>query len=167
MQFEEIKMKIIKKLCAVAVMSIALSPAVQAADQNVKFTGIVLDSCALIIGTDGLLGQSGDQTILSSTESGGLPGTVTATTNGIASTLEVITPTSFLTGPASADTNTTFASSYALAGTTTLSEVVGSTVSPLGLGVTIATIDASATKSSGTFDSGTYELVTTVRCTVP
>lgn len=160
-------MKIIKKLGAVSAISIALISSANAEDQNVKFTGVVLDSCALIIGTDGTLGQSADQTTLSSQEIGGLPGTVTATTNGTASTLEVITPTAFLTGPASADTNTTFDTNYTLTGATSLSEVIGSTVSPLGLGVTVATINASATKSSGTFDSGTYELVTIVRCTAP
>lgn len=144
-----------------------MAPAAFAVDQDVRFSGLVLDSCALVIGTNGVLGQSIDQTVLSSKETAGLPGTVTVTTNSINSNIQVISPTTFDVGPASADTNTTFASSYALAGDTILSEVSGDSVTPLALGVTVATIDANATKTTGTFDAGLYELVTTVRCTSP
>jgi len=160
-------MKNITKIM-VATLGVALTaPAAFAVDQDVRFSGLVLDSCALVIGTNGVLGQSIDQTILSSKETAGLPGTVTVTTNSINSNIEVISPTSFDVGPASADTNTTFAASYSLAGDTTLSEVTGDSVTPLALGITVATIDANATKTTGTFDAGLYELVTTVRCTSP
>lgn len=160
-------MKNITKIM-VATLGVALTaPAAFAVDQDVRFSGLVLDSCALVIGTNGVLGQSIDQTILSSKETAGLPGTVTVTTNSINSNIEVISPTSFDVGPASADTNTTFAASYSLAGDTTLSEVLGDSVTPLALGITVATIDANATKTTGTFDAGLYELVTTVRCTSP
>lgn len=161
------KMKHIKKIMVVTLGSILIAPAAFAADQDVRFSGVVLDSCALVIGTNGVLGQSIDQTILSSTETGGLPGTVTATTNSINSTIEVISPTTFDVGPATADTNTVFAASYSLAGDTILSEVTGDSATPLGLGVTVATVNANATKTAGTFDAGLYELVTTVRCTSP
>lgn len=164
---QENEMKHIKKLIGATLISGLVAPSAFAADQDVRFTGVVLDSCAIVIGTNGILGQSIDQATLSSKETGGLPGTVSVTTNSINSTIEVISPSSFDVGPATADTNTVFSASYALAGDTVLSEVIGDTVSPLGLGVTVATIDANAVKSTGTFDAGTYELVTTVRCTAP
>ncbi|WP_051279577.1 hypothetical protein [Hellea balneolensis] len=160
-------MKNIKKIMVVTLGSALIAPSAFAVDQDVRFSGVVLDSCALVIGTNGILGQSIDQTVLSSKETAGLPGTVTVTTNSINSNIQVIAPTSFDVGPASADTNTTFAASYTLAGDTVLSEVSGDSVTPLGLGVTVATVDANATKSTGTFDAGIYELVTVVRCTAP
>lgn len=157
----------LKKLTLALTLSAAFTSSALAVDQDVRFAGAVLDSCALVLGTNGVLGQSLDQTVLSSQETGGVSGSVTITTNSPNSTLEIIAPTSFDIAPASGDINTVFATSYALQGDTLLSEVVGDTLSPLGLGITTATIDTSATKTSGTFDAGLYELVTTVRCTSP
>lgn len=159
-------MKLPIRLSAFALIPFALCEISNATDQNIRFNGTVLESCALTIGTDGTLGVSADKTVLSSEETGGVLGTVTAVTNGLGADIQVITPSSFSVGPASADTNTTFATKYALTGSTVLSEVIGTTVSPLGLGATVVSVNASATKSTGTFESGDYELVTVVRCTV-
>jgi hypothetical protein len=160
-------MKRMTKTTLALALTALIAPSALAVDQDVRFAGIVLDSCALVIGTNGVLGQSLDQTVLSSKETGGASGTVIVTTNSPNSTIEVIAPTSFDIAPANADANTVFTASYSLAGDTVLSEILGDSISPLGLGVTTATIDANATKESGTFDAGLYELVTTVRCTSP
>lgn len=153
------------KLGAAALLSLTVTGSAFAVDQDVTFRGTILESCSLVIGTDGTLGVSTDQTVLSSEETGGIFGTVTAATNGLGATIEVITPTGFQTGPSSADTNTVFAADYDLSGATVLTEILGGVLTPLGLGATLITVNASATKTSGTFDAGIYELVTVVRCT--
>lgn len=154
-----------KKIAIIGVAIIGLSSPASAEDVNVDFSGTILESCSLTLGGTGTLGPSSDLTVLSSEETGGVSGSVVASTNGVGSTIQVIAPTAFNTGPSSRDTNTVFAAAYELTGATIIGQVTGSTVTPLGLGQTTVTVDASATKSAGVFDAGTYTLTTVVRCT--
>lgn len=147
--------------------AVILSVPASATDRNVNFRGVINNSCSLVVLNDGLLGVSADQTVLSSKEAGGLRGRVSAVTNGPGNTIEIISPTGFSVGPPSADVNTVFESEYSTSGGTILSQLLGVVVSILGIGTTTIDIDATATKTSGTFESGAYELITVVRCVVP
>ncbi|GGX72572.1 hypothetical protein GCM10011309_23660 [Litorimonas cladophorae] len=154
----------IKTTAISATMIFGLSTPAMAVDQGITFTGLITEQCAVLLGVPGTLGVSPDQTILSSEESGGNAGTAIVTTNGLGSNIQVVVPTSFAIGPASADDNVTFAGDYDLSGSTILSDIVGSTTSALSLGVTTISVHASATKTTGTFEAGTYQMVPIVRC---
>ncbi|WP_416877826.1 hypothetical protein [Litorimonas sp.] len=160
-------MRSIKFITLMGVTAAMLSCPAFATDQNVNFRGIINNSCTLVVLNDGLLGVSSDQTVLSSKESGGLQGRISAVTNGPGNTIEIISPSGFTVGPPSADVNTIFETEYSASGGTILSNLLGVVVSILGIGTTTIDIDATATKTSGTFESGAYELTTVVRCVVP
>lgn len=132
---------------------------------DIQFDGTVSDSCTVVADSNGTLALNGLSTILSSTEAGGSAGAATVTTNNTTFSVSIDAITAFTTGPADADTNTTFATQYDASGATTASGVDGGTSTSLGLGVTTLSVDATATKSSGTFSAGTYQLTATVRCT--
>lgn len=160
-------MRPLKYMILAGAASAMLSVPASAVDQNVNFRGVVNDSCSLVVLNDGLLGVSSDQTVLSSKEAGGLRGRVSVVTNGPGNTIEIISPSGFAVGPPSADLNTVFESEYSASGGTILSNLLGVVVSLLGIGTTTIDIDATATKTSGAFESGAYELITVVRCVVP
>ncbi len=158
-------MKLYKKIGVVSLIAASLSYSATAVDAGIVFAGAILETCVVTVGTAGTLVASGDLTNLSSENSGGIKGTASVVTNGVNSSVQVIAPTSFLTGPSTADTNTTFATDYALTGATITAELAGTVTTSLNLGITTVSVDATATKSSGTFDAGAYSLVSTVRCT--
>tara|TARA_R110002020_G_scaffold26758_4_gene86529 strand:- start:3777 stop:4259 length:483 start_codon:yes stop_codon:yes gene_type:complete len=160
-------MKSIKLITLIGVASATFSVSASATDRDVNFRGLINNSCSLVVLNDGLLGVSADQTVLSSKESGGLQGRISAVTNGFGNTIEIISPSGFTVGPPSADVNTIFETEYSTSGGTVLSNLLGVVVSILGIGTTTIDIDATATKTSGTFESGAYELTTVVRCVVP
>jgi len=160
-------MKPLKYIAGLSTAALILSGSASATDRNVNFRGVINNSCSLVVLNDGLLGVSSDQTILSSKQAGGLQGRVSVVTNGYGNTIEVISPSGFTVGPPSANMNTIFESEYSASGGTILSNLLGVVVSILGIGTTTIDIDATATKTSGTFESGAYELTTVVRCIVP
>lgn len=160
-------MKSVVSICLVLAAASAINLTAHSTDQTVEFRGLINNSCSIVVLNDGLLGVASDQTILSSKEAGGLQGTVNVLTNGIGATVEVVAPTGFSVAPPSGTVNTLFETSYSLSGVTVLADLVGSSVTPLGLGLTRLDLDASATKTSGTFESGAYELTTVVRCVTP
>lgn len=131
---------------------------------DVLFNATVGDECTVVADTDGTLALNGTSSVLSSTEAGGAAGAATVTTNSTSFNISIDAISSFTSGPADADTNTTFATTYSASGATTASGVSGTTTTPLGNGATTLSIDASATKSTGTFSAGTYVLTATVRC---
>ncbi|MEM9837801.1 MAG: hypothetical protein AAF830_01465 [Pseudomonadota bacterium] len=139
------------------------SAAAQTTD-DVLFNGTVGDACTVVADTDGTLALNGTSTVLGSAEAGGAAGTATVTTNNTTFNVTIDPIAAFTTGPADADTNTTFATQYDAAGATTATDVDGATPTTLGNGVTNLTVDAAATKTSGTFSAGTYQLTATVRC---
>lgn len=87
-------------------------------------------------------------------------------TNNSSSTIEVLAPTNWAQVPAAYDGDTTFSTSYSIpVGANTVGETDGTTQTTLGFGVSEVLVNAKATKGAGTYGGGTYELVTTVRCT--
>lgn len=126
-----------------------------------------LDSCTVNVTTPGTLGVSADQTSQSSENVGGIPVSAIITTNSTNSQIQVIAPSSFVVGPADADTNTVFATKYGLSGATTANDVNGTTLTALNSGINNMSVDASATKTSGAFSAGTYSMVATIRCSTP
>lgn len=155
-------MKLVRSL---AVFTALVPAAANAQTADVLFDGTVGDSCTVVADTNGTLGLNGDSTVLASTEAGGAAGAATITTNATSFSVSIDAITAFTTGPADADTNTTFATTYDASGATTASGVDGGTSTSLGNGVTTLAVNASATKSVGTFSAGTYQLTATVRCT--
>lgn len=148
-----------------AALTCAASTAHAQVTDDVTFDGTVAATCTVVTQSNGTLALNGLSTVLASTESGGASGTVDVTTNDTSFSVSIDTVSAFTTGPADADTNTTFATTYGASGATTASGVNGQTSTSLGSGVTNLTVDASATKSSGTFSAGSYQLTATVRCT--
>lgn len=140
------------------------SAAAQTAD--VLFDATVTETCAVVADSNGTLALNGTSDVLSSTEVGGSSGQATVTTNSPNFNVSIDAITGFTTGPADADTNTTFATLYDASGATTATDVDGAVPTNLGNGITTLTIDATATKSTGTFSGGTYQLTATVRCSV-
>ena len=135
-----------------------------AQDTDVIFNGSIGSTCTIVADSAGTLAVNGTNTVLASTEAGGAAAGATATTTDSSFLVEVLTPVGFTTAPAGSDANTTFATSYDASGATTASGVVGTTQTSLGLGVTTLSVNSSATKSSGIYEAGTYQLTTTIRC---
>lgn len=117
-------MKLRYKLGLAGLVTLTLCQSALAVDVGVLFSGLVTESCAVNVGTTGTLALSPDATSLSSENAGGIQGTAIVSTNGLGSTIEVVAPNSFLTGPATADTNTTFAANYDLSGATIITDIV-------------------------------------------
>lgn len=137
----------------------------KAQDADVIFNGTVADSCTVVADSAGTIAINTGNTVLSSTEAGGAAGAATITASTTTYEVTVDAPSTFTTAPAGSDTNTTFATTYDASGATTASGVAGTTATTLGAGSTTLAVNASATKSSGIYNSGTYSLTTTVRCT--
>ncbi|MEM6849569.1 MAG: hypothetical protein AAF580_16130 [Pseudomonadota bacterium] len=154
-----------KKLGAVIAGGAALASSAAAQTGDILFNGTVAGACTIVTDNNGTLGLNGLSTVLASTETGGAAGQATVTTNDGSFSVSIDNITSFTTGPGDADTNTTFATTYDASGATTATGVTGSTSTSLGAGVTTLSVDASATKTSGTFSAGSYQLTATVRCT--
>lgn len=153
-----------KRLAVAAVMSAAAIHGVHAANGSVLFNGSVLSTCLITIGTPGTLVASADYQTLSSTEAGGVSGSATILATGMGFQVSTGAPTAFVSSPAGGDDSVTFASSYSASGVTTLTDVVGSITSPLGIGLTNLSVDLTATKSAGTFPAGNYTAEVTVTC---
>lgn len=135
-------------------------------DDNAVFKGVIPESCTIQILTEGTLAASIDQATLSSQETGGTPATATITTNTSNSSVKVVAPTAFDFAPSGSDTNTTFSANYTLAGTTIAANVNGAVETDLNFGVAAMTVNAAATKSSGAYSGGQYEMTAIVRCVV-
>lgn len=154
---------------SVAVAMIATLPAAAAAAQpaNVQFSGSVTDSCTVTADSAGTISIDGTGAVLASTEAGGAQGQATVIATSATYQVELTAPTAFDSFPTGGDTNVTFASSYDAAGATTASGVAAGTPTGLASGVTTVAVDVSATKSTGIFPSGAYQLTSVVTCSVP
>jgi hypothetical protein len=135
-----------------------------AATANVPFTGVVTATCVLTVGTPGVMSASTDFTSLSSTNAGGVAGTVSALSTGTAFKVSAIAPTSFTASPANGGNAVTFNSLYRGTGATSIGSTPGNTTTTLGAGLTNLTVDLAAVKSAGTFDAGAYAAEVIVRC---
>lgn len=149
---------------AMAVLTFAVPAPVAAFDSQVPFTGTVLSTCLLTVGTPGVLTTNADYTSFSSANAGGISGIVTAVTTGIGYEVSTIAPTGFTLKPTGGDDNVTFSTTYTANGATNVGETAGTTATTLGLGATILTVNLGAVKSVGTFTAGAYATTVTVRC---
>ncbi len=150
-------------LVALTLVSLtAMTGAANAAniDGEAVFAGAILDTCAVTVPVPGALGSSADATRLGSDEAGGSAAQAQIVTNNPRANLQVIAPTNFTLAPAGSDTDTTFAASHTIDGSTLDAGI--SALLPVG--ITTASVDASATKSSGAFEGGAYTMTVTVRC---
>lgn len=133
-----------------------------AADGVVPFTGVVTATCVLNVGTAGLLGINTSSNELSSTNSGGLAGSIAVTTTGTTYKISAIAPSAFTLSPDSP--TTTFSTTYSASGATTASSTPGATTTTLHTGVTNVSVNLKAAKSSGVFTAGAYAAEVIVRC---
>jgi hypothetical protein len=145
--------------CALAAPATA---AAQSAD--VTFSGNVNDACTVTAGSAGTLATNASTTVLASTEAGGSSGSASVSATSSTYNLNVSAPTAFDTEPTGGGTNVAFSASYDASGATVASSVTAGTPTALSSGITAVSVDATATKSSGIFPSGSYTMTTTVQC---
>ncbi|NNE57744.1 MAG: hypothetical protein HKN36_06515 [Hellea sp.] len=156
-------------LLASGMLLTAMSGSANAAnnDADITFTGAVPDTCSVVVTRGGVMTINANQNILDSTGASGVSGLAQVATNSAGSTIEVLSPAAFTLAPEDGDLNTTFSTIYSLDGGTIVENVQGTVLTPLGVGVTDMVVDATATKSAGTFNAGAYSMLVTVRCVTP
>jgi hypothetical protein len=132
-----------------------------AATAPALFSGTVLSTCVLTVGTPGILTPNASYSKLSSDNAGGSESTVSALATGTGFKVSAIAPSAFTTGPTAADT---FVSKYSLSGANTASNVAGATTTTLTPGTSLVSVGLEADKSTGTFGAGAYTAAVTVRC---
>lgn len=147
-----------------ALSIVVAAQSANAADATVPFTGTVLSTCLLTVGTPGVLAASGDYTTLASTNAGGVSGSVTALATGGNFKISAIAPTAFTAAPVGGGDNVSFATQYSGTGATSIGSTPGTTQTTLSQGATVVSVDLNAAKSSGAFAGGAYAATVTVRC---
>ena len=133
-----------------------------AATGDVQFDAVVNNTCTITVGPAGVLSTNVGQTTLSSTNPVGSAGTADIPATSAAYSVSVNAPTSFATAPSGGGTNVTFAANYASAGATSVATT--SSAAPLNTGVSNITVNMTATKTSGSFPTGTYAAIVVLRC---
>lgn len=152
-------------LIAGAVFTVLVSPSIAfAASAVIPFRGEVDSTCVITVGTPGTLGINGDFTVLSSDIGGGVAGTAAVLATGAGYSISTTAPTVFTSAPAAGNDNVTFSSKYSATGATSVTDIVGTTLTPLSVGLTSTTVDLTATKSAGVFSVGTYTAEVTITC---
>lgn len=154
-------MKNFVKFAAVAAVLSASAPAF-AATGDVQFDATVNNTCGITVNQAGLLTANVGQTSLSSLNAGGAAGQASIVTTSAAYTVSVDQPTAFTTAPVNGGTNVSFAATYAATGATTVAST--NAANALATGTTNVNVDLTATKSSGSFPTGTYAAVVVLRC---
>lgn len=153
------------RVLAGAMMALMISSSTgNAATANVPFTGTVTATCVLTVGIPGVLAPNAGFTEMSSTNGGGVAGTVAALSTGGTFKVSAIAPTAFTAAPSGGGTAVTFASTYSGTGATTIGSTEGATETTLTPGLTNLSINLAATKTSGTFPAGAYVTEVVVRC---
>ncbi len=137
---------------AIAAAALVGSVQAQAATGNVQFGATVNNSCTIDNIVSGSLGDSAGNTVLSSanTSSGGAAGSADVTTTSAGFVVSTTAPTAWSASPVGTPA-TTFASSHSgwTAGT---------------VGTANVAVNMSATANSGSFPSGSYTAIVTLRC---
>jgi hypothetical protein len=155
------EMKNFVKIAAVSALLAAPLPAV-AATGNVQFDAQVDNTCSITVNQAGLLTANVGQTVLSSTNAGGASGQADILTTSASFNVSIDQPTTWANFPSGGDTNVAFAATYSASGDTTIAST--NSANPLATGATAVNVDLSATKSSGSFPTGTYAAVVVLRC---
>ena len=154
-------MKNFVKIAAVSALLAAPLPAV-AATGNVQFDATVNNTCSITVNQAGLLTANVGQTVLSSTNAGGSAGVAEIVATSANYAVSIDQPTAWQAFPTNGDTNVSFAATYAASGATTVATT--DAANPLATGTTSVNVNMSATKSSGSFPTGTYAAVVVLRC---
>lgn len=155
--------KIVQYTSFAAVVAIASQPAF-AADATVPFAGLVTSTCVLTVGTPGVMAASTDFRALSSTNAGGIPGTVSALSTGSSFKVSALAPTAFTTAPQGGGDAVSFHANYSATGSTSIGNTPGTTPTTLNSGLTNISVNLNAVKSAGTFNGGAYAAEVIVRC---
>ena len=135
--------------------------AADAATANAVFSGSILSTCVLTVGTPGVMTADSGYSGLSSDNASGVESTVSALVTGGTFNVSAIAPSAFTLGDSS---NVSFVTDYTLTGAATASDVAGATTTAIPAGVTNVSVDLAATKSTGTFAAGVYAATVIVRC---
>lgn len=154
-------MKNFAKFAVVSALLAAPLPAV-AATGNVQFDATVNNTCGITVQQAGLLTANVGQTVLSSTNAGGSAGVAEIVATSANYTVSIDQPTAFSTAPSGGGTNVNFAATYSASGATTVASTAAA--NPLLTGTTAVNVNMSATKTSGSFPTGTYAAVVVLRC---
>ena len=133
------------------------------ADSTVSFTGLILDSCTLTLGTAGLLAADDEGSTLSSTAPGGLAAAATIIATSANYELEVDPVTNFALAPAGGQPDSATVT-YSVQGVSTGSGILAGTPLDLGLGVSLVSLDTEAHKADGVFPAGAYRMDVVMRC---
>ena len=155
-----------KKLSIIAIAG-ALSfagSAAHAVQATVPFTSVVTATCILTVGTPGVMTSNALFNGLSSTNAGGVAGTVSALATGAAFKVSAIAPTTFTVAPSGGGDNVTFSAAYRATGATSAGSTPGNTETTLNSGLTNVSVDLSAAKSAGNYTAGAYAAEVIVRC---
>ena len=152
------------KLFVFLISFVALATTSQAATSSIPFTGLVLSICSLIVGTPGVIAPNANYNELSSSNSGGIDGTITAITTGTGFSVTTEAPSGFTLAPTGGSSNVAFSTSYSATGATTINLTAGTTITPINLGATVVDVELTATKSIGSFPAGAYAAEVLVRC---
>lgn len=148
----------------VAALAFGASQPARSAETIVPFTGLVLATCVLTVGTPGILGANADYSVLSSTGAGGVPGLVTVLSTGANFNVSAIAPSAFTISPEGGNDSVAFAANYQGAGATSIGNTPGATATRVNTGITALTVNLEAAKSSGPFPGGAYTAEVVVRC---
>ncbi len=126
-----------------------------------KFGGFVSNSCTLSTINDGILVSDVPGRVLDSSVPGGRPSRVKALTTSRGFKVRTFAPTVFTLGNSA---NTTFASLYSISGSTSATNIPGTTPSNLNPGSNVIAVNLRAVRTAGVFPRGNYEAVVIVRC---
>lgn len=154
-----------KKLAHVVIAVAAVIPTQSfAATGDVLFNGTVSNTCAITVNAPGALATNVGQTVLGSQEAGGSAGSATIVATSASYSVSADAPTAWGSFPTGGDTSVTFAANYATTGDTTIAQTAGGTTTSLNTGTTDVTVNMAATKSAGSFPTGTYAATVVLRC---
>jgi hypothetical protein len=151
-----------KKFVKLAVVAGVLVAPVQAfaVTGDVIFNGDVSNTCAITVGSAGTMTPNVGQTQLSSENAGGAAGTAEIVATSAAYQISINNPTAFNAGSPAAPSS--FAGKYSTTGATTLTDQTGANA--LATGTTNVNVHLTATKTAGSYATGTYSATVVLRC---
>lgn len=154
-----------KKLAILAVAVAAAIPgSAFAVTGDIQFDGTVSNTCSITVVDAGTLATNVGQTVLGSEETGGAAGTATIVTTSAAYSISADAPSAFTNAPTGGNTNVTFAANYSASGASSIGQTDGGTATGLSTGSYDVNVNMAATKSTGSFPSGSYDATVVLRC---
>jgi hypothetical protein len=158
-QWRSREMKNFVKLAVVAGVLVAPVQAF-AVTGDVLFNGDVSNTCAITVGSAGVMMPNVGQTQLSSENAGGSAGAASIVATSAAYQVSINAPTGFNTGSPVAPS--AFAAKYSATGASVYANQTGA--NPLATGTTNVSVHLAATKTTGSYATGTYSATVVLRC---